>query len=502
MVSAAECIQLIPPELLSLLAASEDTRAYLVGGFVRDALLGRQNHDLDLAVHGDPLSMARRIGARANGAVVALDPARGTYRVVLREPMEQMRTVDLTRLRAPTLEGDLASRDFTINAIAVPVDGEGPSFIDPTGGLGDLRRKRVKVASPESFIDDPVRLLRVVRFGLELGFTLDQQTQELARASASLLPRAAAERRRDEFMRLFECDNAASGVRTLDSLRLLTTMLPDLEATRSVSQPKEHYYDVFEHSLHTLAALDLMLRRAPPANKVDATLWGALWDRFDWVPGLPQRLEAQLGEGRTRRSMLKVAGLLHDISKPETKTVDSQSGNMRFYGHPELGARRTMDTLGALRLSAREIQYAGLLIAQHLRPGMLAGPGEAPTRRALFRFFRDLGDASPDLLLLNLADHAAARGPRLTMEEWTGHIDYAAWVLRILYEDAQVSRPIRLITGDDLMSELDIHPGPLIGTLLDTIMEAQAAGEVGTREEALKLARATAASLSATRPGG
>jgi hypothetical protein len=88
------------------------------------------------------------------------------------------------------------------------------------------------------------------------------------------------------------------------------------------------------------------------------------------------------------------------------------------------------------------------------------------------------------------------------MEEWTGHIDYAAWVLRILYEDEQVSRPIRLITGDDLMSELDIHPGPLIGTLLDTIMEAQAAGEVGTREEALTLARATAASLSATRQGG
>lgn len=491
MPSAQDVVGAVPERLLNALRAAaraDAVRLWLVGGFVRDALLGRPNHDLDLAVDGDVTAIARRLANKLGGSVVALDPAHGTYRVALREPIERIRELDLTRLRAPTIEQDLRLRDFSINAIALPVS-EPAGLIDPTLGVSDLDGKAVRVASQSSFTDDPLRLLRAVRFAVELEFAIDEETLALASGDAQLLPRAAPERQRDEFARILASDHAAHGVRLLDRLGLLGLLLPDLEAARGCEQPKEHYFDVFDHSVETLAALDLMLRHEPPNERRAAERWRALWARLSHVSGVRERLDAPLAEGRPRRVALKFAGLLHDVSKPETKSVDPETGRVRFYGHPELGAKRAGRLARALRFSSKEVELIELLIEEHLRPGMLAAPGEVPTPRSLFRFYRDLDGAVEELLLLNLADHAAARGPRLTFEEWAGHVDYITWLLRTLYEDETVARPPRLIDGNELMRELALAPGPIVGRLLNAVREAQAAGEVRDREAALALAR-------------
>ncbi len=489
--SAQDVLNAVPERLLKALRAAaqaDDARLWLVGGFVRDVLLGRPNHDLDLAVAGDVIAVARRLAGGLGGTVVPLDPEHGTYRVALREPAGAIRELDLTRLRAAAIEQDLRLRDFSINAIAMPVAGE-LRLLDPTGGAGDLDARVARAAADSAFTDDPLRLLRAVRLAVELDFTIDEGTAALARRDAYLLPRAAAERQRDELARILATDHAARGVRLLDQLGLLSVLLPDLDPARGVEQPKEHYYDVFEHSIATLAALDLVLRHEPPGDRREAERWRALWARLAHVPGVRARLDAPIAEGRPRRVALKLAGLLHDVSKPETKSIDPETGKMRFYGHPELGATRAGRLARALRFSAREIELIELLIAEHLRPGMLASPGESPTPRALFRFYRDLDGAVEELLLLNLADHVAARGPRLTFEEWAGHVDYVTWLLRTLYEDETIARPPRLLDGNDLMRELALAPGPLIGRLLEAVREAQAAGEVSDRESALALAR-------------
>lgn len=491
MPSAQDVLNAVPERLLQALRTATlagDVRLWLVGGFVRDALLRRPNHDLDLAVDGDVRVIARRLARELDGSVVPLDPEHGTYRVALREPIGGIRELDLTRLRAPAIEHDLRLRDFTINAIAGSI-GEPAPLLDPTLGVSDLDSTTVRAVSPEAFVDDPLRLLRAVRFAVELDFTIDDATIALAQRDAHLLPRAAPERQRDEFARILATDHAARGVRLLDRLGLLSLLLSDLEAARGCDQPKEHYYDVFEHSVETLAALDLMLRREPPGDRRAAERWRALWARLSHVPGLRERLDALLAEGRPRRVALKFAGLLHDVSKPETKSVDPETGRVRFYGHPELGAKRAARLARALRFSSKEVELIELLIEEHLRPGMLAAAGEVPTPRALFRFYRDLDGAVDELLLLNLADHAAARGPRLTFEEWARHVDYITWLLRTLYEDEMVARPPRLIDGNDLMRELALVPGPIVGRLLEAVREAQAAGEVRDREAALALAR-------------
>lgn len=491
MFSPRAVVDTVPERLLTALRAATpagDARLWLVGGFVRDALLGRPNHDLDLAVDGDVQAVARRLANKLGGTVVPLDPEHGTYRVALREPVGGIRELDLTRLRAPTIEQDLCRRDFSINAIAVPV-AEPVQFIDPTHGADDLAAHTVRVASPAAFTDDPLRLLRTVRFAVELDFAIEAATITLARRGAHLLPRAAPERQRDEFARILATDHAASGVRLLDRLGLLSVLLPDLDAARGCEQPSEHYYDVFDHSAETLAALDLMLRHEPPEARREAERWAALWARLSHVPNVRERLDAPLAEGRTRRVALKLAGLLHDVSKPETKSVDPETGKTRFYGHPNLGAKRAGRLARTLRFSTKEVELIALLIEEHLRPGMLAAPGEVPTPRALFRFYRDLDGAVEELLLLNLADHAAARGPRLGFEEWARHVDYVTWLLRTLYEDETVARPPRLLDGNELMRELALAPGPIVGRLLEAVREAQAAGEVRDREAALALAR-------------
>jgi poly(A) polymerase len=207
-----------------------------------------------------------------------------------------------------------------------------------------------------------------------------------------------------------------------------------------------------------------------------------------WPAGVAGRWDEPLGEHRTRRAVLKLIGLLHDVSKPETRSVE-RDGRVRFFYHPERGALVAAEIFRRLRFSAREVRLAELLIHEHLRPGQLAAPGKEPTARALYRLFRDLGDDVTDLLALNLADGAAAAGPRQTAAQWWAHAAYTGWILRQREERAELTRPERLLTGHDLMAALDLPPGPEIGRLLEALAEAEAAGEVKTREEGLALAR-------------
>ena len=485
----AEAVRTALPERLLKLLAERVPRCYLVGGCVRDAVLGRPLHDVDLAVEGDVLATARVLSGLLGTALVPLDTQRATYRLVLRAPLDGIRVLDLVGLRGPSIEADLALRDFTINAVAVATLPSAPA-LDPTGGLEDLKGGLLRVASPRSFLDDPLRLLRLVRFVVELGFRPVPDTLALAESQAHLLEGVAGERSRDEFARILAAPESADGMRMLDKLGLLSRLLPELDRCRGVEQPPEHAFDVFEHCMQAQATAGLLVRPAAVSDAEREWLRTRARAPLAAVGAPLEGLHELLAEQRPRSALLVLAALLHDVAKPETKTVDPESGRMRFFGHDHAGAERARAAMRRLRFATREIDYVALLVDEHLRPGMLASPGEAPTARALFRLFRDLGDWTLDLFLLHFADHAAVRGPRLTRQEWERHVDYAAWVLRILYEDDQIARPPKLVDGRELMSALSLPPGPAIGRLLGIVREAQAAGEVTTQEQAIALARA------------
>ena len=196
----------------------------------------------------------------------------------------------------------------------------------------------------------------------------------------------------------------------------------------------------------------------------------------------------QIGDGADRMAMLKLACLLHDVAKPETRTVEP-SGRVRFLGHHKLGAEKAARIAERLRLSRRAADYLTTLVQQHLRPSQMAAPGELPTRRALYRYYRDLDDAAIDTLYLNLADYLGARGPDLELGDWQEHCRVVGHILAGGTGVDDVVEMPKLIDGNDLMHMFDMGPGPLIGELLETVREAQVEGLVSSHEEATELVR-------------
>lgn len=446
-------------------AAAPAAELVVVGGTVRDALLGRADADVDLAVPRGAQAIAARIAARLDATAIVLDAGRGAARVAA--PGLQL---DVSDFRAPTLAGDLAARDFTVNALAVDLArllsaGRAP-VVDPTGGLADLRARRLRPAGPGVLADDPLRVLRGVRLEATLGLRLTPAALAAMRAAAPGLARVASERVSDELIALLRVAATGRAVRRADAVGALAVVLPEVEPMRAAAQPAPHRFNVLEHSLRALEAADRVVARlsalAPFGEELAAHLAEPLSGRL------------------TRAHVLKLAALLHDISKPETRRL--VGGRVRFFEHDIIGAARARTIGERLRLPGRVVGLLERLVRHHLRPMHLAQAGEI-TRRARLRFYRDLGADTRDLLLLSLVDAAAV----------TGASPLAVWRRAALIHDllggwteaetAAAAPP--LLRGEDVMARYGLEPGPAVGDLLGRAREAQDLGLVRTREEAL-----------------
>jgi putative nucleotidyltransferase with HDIG domain len=467
-------LEALPPDardLLARLSALVPERAWLVGGAVRDGLLGETTRDLDVVVARGALDLGRALAAGIPGAAfVVLDEDRRVGRVVAAVH------TDLADFDAPTLDADLGRRDFTVNALAVPLDelcGHGvAAVIDPTGGLADIMAGRVRPCGPGVVAADPVRALRGVRLALRPGFALHAEAEAQIIAAAPALARVAGERVREELAGILRAPDTGRGVRLMDRLGLAGALFPESSAMRATAQSEPHRFDVWEHSLRAVEAADMIL------SDVDRLAPAGLT--------LRPHLASAVGDGLTRHEVLKLAALLHDVAKPETKTVTE--GRIRFIGHDVLGAERAREVAQRLRLSSRAADVLARLVAHHLRP-MHLGHAIELTRRARHRFFRDLGDEARDLLLLALADAAAVRGePPFAV--WQGP---GGAVLRALMagvdEEERAATAAPLVRGEDVMAAFGVGPGPEVGRLLAEVRQAQALGVVATREEALAYLR-------------
>lgn len=468
---------------LKNILSSRNIDAYIVGGFVRDGFIGKATNDLDIAVSGNALYIASELAHHFKTAMIPLDNVNQIARVVSPQNAPEWH-LDFATLRG-TIEQDLCSRDFTINAMAIPLNQITDSTsdvrpIDPLDGQTDLRRKIIRAASDVCFKEDPARLLRAIRFTAELNFSIENNTEALIRRDYNLVTSISAERQRDELCAMLQTNNAYESLRRLNSLGLLDLLIPELTQTKGVTQPKEHYWDVFNHSLQTVSEIERLF--SSNSQFPETSLLSAL----SWSPQVIEHLRQEIVAGRTRYALLKLIALLHDIGKPETKTIETD-GRMRFLGHSKIGADIAIRIMERLKFSNREIRIANIVIENHLRPGYLVKE-ELPSRRAVYRYFRDTAEAGIDTLLLCLADHLAARGPMLDMAHWYRHIEVTHYMLHKWFQEQSTVTPPKLVNGHDLIKVFNLAPGPYIGQLLELIREAQAAGEIGSREEALQLA--------------
>jgi tRNA nucleotidyltransferase/poly(A) polymerase len=498
---------------------------YLVGGALRDALLGRVTHDLDFAAPSGALKLARRIANGLNGAFFPLDEGTDTARIILQraDPSTGLRRerspvpavhrpasgaglaqadersgrdmLDFAGFRGADLDADLRGRDFTINAMAIDVHtGES---IDPLGGAQDLREKRIRACSETAFSDDPVRILRAVRQAAALGFSIQPETRKLMKAAVPLLKKVSPERQRDELFKILEGPRPDASMRALELLGVLPVLLPELPALKGVEQSPPHVYDVWAHTLAVLRHLDAILAVLAPQYdeaKANADLLNGLLvlhlGRYRQQIG--EHLAASLNTDRSMRALLFFTALYHDVCKPPTKSVE-EGGRIRFLGHDEQGALVAMKRGMALHLSNDELDRLKLVIFHHMRVHALTSrklAGKSPSRKAIYRFFRDAGEAGVDLILLALADTRATYEQTLTQEHWVACLEVCRSLLEAWYEKAEeIVAPPQLLNGDDLMAELKMSPGRAVGQLLELVKEEQAAGGVSTREEALAFAR-------------
>jgi putative nucleotidyltransferase with HDIG domain len=474
-------------ETIKQICAEHHIRVWLVGGAVRDLLLGREVHDWDVAVERDAIRLARATADRLNADVYVLDADFDVARVLLADTM-----IDFARLRDADLDRDLAGRDFTINALAIDL-GQPDRIIDRFSGQSDLEEGVIRAISERSMIDDPVRLLRAVRQSASLAMAIEPQTVEWIQRNASLIAIAPAERVRDELNNLLSEGDAADNLLLLDGCGLLSYLLPEVSVLKGVTQSLPHHWDVYEHTRRAIDALELLGTRWLGFDQSDE---GALmlpvipdfvWDSiFLNLAQYGDALRAHLSVN-SRWLLLKWTALLHDIGKPATKTVEAD-GRTRFFGHEDLGAQLADERLRALRFSNDEVERVTGIIGGHMRPHLLA---EAPlTRRAMYRFFRDTKDYGVDILLLSMADHLATHGSEVDLHNWVERLGLISQMFDVYFSKREeVVAPPPLVKGNDVMRELGLPPGRQIGVILEAIREAQASGEVTTREEALIVAR-------------
>jgi len=493
-----EIIFMLPlPPLIEKVKAilPPDLEIYLVGGAVRDLLISRVSPDFDFALPAQGISTARKVANALRADFLPLDDERDTGRVIVANEDGSRTFLDFAVYRGATLEEDLRARDFTINAIAYNLRDE--TIFDPTEGGKDLRAKIIRACSPTSLSDDPVRILRAVRFAAALNFRIDKETRELMKQAVNQLARISPERLRDEVFKILGGSKPNVAMRALEMLGVLPHLMPELSVMKDVEQSAPHVHDVWTHTLAVLDYLDKIiaaLRVGYDAEKTNDMFTGLLGLRLGrFREQIAKHLETSLNVDRPHRGLLFFAALYHDVSKPEKKMVEA-SGRIRFLEHEIKGVDVVAERGRAFNLSVNEIERLRVVIKNHMRIHSLVYRVEhekkTPSRRSIYRFFRDVGVAGIDLVLLALADLRATYAHSLTLETWNAYLDVTRLLLENYFERPEEAvSPPRLLDGNDLMTELNIKPSPMVGRLLESIRENQAAGKIETREQALSFAR-------------
>jgi poly(A) polymerase len=450
-------------------AALAGQDAWLVGGAVRDRLLGRVTTDFDVALPGDPRGAARRLARATGAAPFSLSDAFGAWRVVAPDGAWQ---VDFVPLRDGDLAADLAARDFTVNAIAEPLAGGEP--VDPHGGAADLAARRLRLVAPGALADDPLRTLRAVRLAVELELDIEPATGAAVTAEAPALAGVSPERVFAELKRVVVAPAVLRGMELLAAHGLTDVVLPELTALRGIEQNVYHHADVYDHTLEVLGAVAAL--EADPAAAGLA----------EQAPATAALLAEPLADGLTRGGAMRFAALLHDAAKPETRG-ERPDGRVTFIGHDEAGAALARDVLRRLRTSERLAGYVAALTLHHLRLGFLVH--ERPlSRRSVWRYLEATSPYAPDVTVFTVADRLATRG-RNAQEAIAAHLDLAREMLGHAYERRGSDPRPPLVRGDELAAELGIAPGPELGRVLAALEEDRFAGEIATREDAVRRAR-------------
>jgi poly(A) polymerase len=437
---------------------------YIVGGSVRDLLLGRTPKDYDIAVTGNPEQFAHKLVAKSNGHLVRLGkPGRMIIRVIIDDNI-----FDISSLNGTSIEDDLNQRDFTINAIAYDLYSE--EIIDCLGSLEDLAHKKVRMIASNIFKKDPLRLIRAYRIGACLNFDIEAKTIRAIESDTKLLKTVPGERIRMEILAMFDASTSYLYLCQMATNGLLTAIFPDLDRLKGCSQNHYHHFDGFEHTMQAYGHLESIL------NETD-----------QFLPDISAKIRQYID--KKRPALIKCAVLLHDVGKPLMKTLDS-NGNRHFYGHARKSADMAQIISQRLRFSNHERQLIDGIIRNHMRPLslFLAYENQTLTQKGITRFYKKCGEYTPALLLLAMAD---TKAKQTKINQKINPVQ--SFLERLIFEYFHIYEPLSneppLVTGRDLIDDFGLSPSPLFRKILDLVDDAKLTKTIKNRSEALDLVK-------------
>lgn len=459
--------------LIKNMVENYQAEGYVVGGYVRDRLLGRPTNDIDIIVDKDVFAIAQSIAVQLKGCYVELDQTNQVARVILHRTPNPLQ-LDISRMKGADIQTDLKERDFTINALALPL-ATLDTPLDLVRGRRDLNNKSISLVKPDAFVKDPLRILRGFRLAAELSFTIAPQTISAMAAAVDRLPAVSGERIWAELVKLFTCPDSGRYVYLAhQAVNLWANIIPQVQVMQNTKQNYHHQHNVWEHSMQTLLCLEKLLSTPPWPVGIDFTL--------------KEHLNSQLAGERTRLVVLKLACLMHDVGKTITATT-RPDGRITFYGHARQGVKFAADLADRLHLSNGEKNMLMLLVEKHMHPLNLYNEPKV-TDTTIYRFFKNLHNSLYDCLLLSLADVTSTYQ---STEQSKAQHQYQQYINHLLHlainEQQKYLHPVKLVTGSDLIQQLDLKPSPIIGWLLQKITEGQVEGTVTTQAQALSLAR-------------
>ncbi len=436
----------------------------LVGGFLRDLLMGRESSDIDLVVPaGCAKELAGEICDGLGAYFVPLDEENRIYRAVL---PDKVTYIDIADIEGAGIEDDLRRRDFTMNAVAF--DLKKAEFLDICGGIRDIEEKIIREISEKNITDDPLRILRAFRFQSELGFRISAELEEIIKKHFKELSKSAKERVSAELVKLFAGFNAKNVLLAMDECGVLELIFPEVEKIRKIPPNSHHHLPLLGHCIETVGHVQEFCENAPPEAK-------SHFESFFC--------------GAKRLGFLKLAAFLHDIGKPDTWTIEPETGRHRFIKHDDVGSKIVEKPLRDLKFSKKQIKYVQKLIKFHIYPASIV-TGENYTDKAVLRFYRKMEEEVFDVIAIAYGDRLSARGPEITEKIVNDNINGLKKLMNRYIETKNRIQPLeKLLGGEEIMEILGISQSPLLGRIIKALKEAQISSEVRTKDEAVEFVR-------------